>query len=42
MNSLLIAILSSSCIFGGTLFSMTFRARLPGHHLSSGSKDVEG
>jgi hypothetical protein len=40
MSSLLVAFLSLVCIFGGTLFGMALRHRLPGHHLSNDSKDV--
>ena len=40
MNSLTIAAISAGCIFGGVLLGLWLRALLPGHHLSSESKDT--
>jgi hypothetical protein len=40
MSSLTIALTSAGCIFGGVLLGMFLRGLLPGHHLSSDSKDT--
>jgi hypothetical protein len=40
MSSTTIALISAGCIFGGVLLGMFLRSRLPGHHLSSDSKDT--
>jgi hypothetical protein len=40
MNSLIIALISAGCIFGGVLLGMFLRGRLPDHHLSNDSKDT--
>ena len=40
MNSLDIALISAACIFGGVLLGLWLQNLLPGHHLSSESKDT--
>jgi hypothetical protein len=40
MNSLTIASIAFLCMFGGTLLGAWFRRLLPGHHLTSDSRDV--
>jgi hypothetical protein len=40
VEPLIVFMIAFVCIFGGTLLGMTLHHRLPGHHLSSDSKDV--
>lgn len=40
MSSLNIALISAACIFAGVLLGMCLRGLLPGHHLSSDSKET--
>jgi hypothetical protein len=40
MSGMTIALISASCIFGGTLVGLTLRKMLPEHHLSEESKDA--
>ena len=40
MSSLTVALISAGCIFSGVLLGMWLRDLLPGHHLSSDSKDT--
>ena len=40
MSSLDIALISAACIFGGVLLGLFLQNLLPGHHLSSDSKDT--
>jgi len=40
VEPLVVFLIAFGCIFGGTLLGMALRNRLPGHHLSSDSKDV--
>lgn len=40
MSSIEIALVSAACIFGGVLLGLWLQTLLPGHHLSSESKDT--
>jgi hypothetical protein len=40
MSSSIIALISAACIFGGAMLGLWLRSRLPGHHLSTDSKDT--
>src|SRR6266404_610656 len=40
MNSIAIGLIVFACVFGGALFGMFLRARLPEQHLSADSKDT--
>jgi hypothetical protein len=40
VEPLVVFLIAFVCIFGGTLLGMALRDRLPGHHLSSDSKEV--
>jgi hypothetical protein len=40
MNSIAIGLIVFACVFGGALFGMFLRARLPEQHLSGDSKDI--
>lgn len=40
MNAIVIGGAAFAIVFGGALFGMYLRAVLPGHHLSSDSKDI--
>lgn len=40
MSSIAVASIAFGCMFGGALLGVWFRDRLPGHHLTSDSRDV--